>query len=253
MSDENPASKLGHPPKGHQWVPTEDGSLTLYSEQFDENCHSTAGARNETQTHYLEGCEVEQLLSLHQTVHVLEVGFATGLGWEMTKALAFEYPHSTLHFVSLELDEDLIQWVLPHAVKKVSKGVVWYELTEQNAKLTVIAGDARSSLPCWIQQFPERFHAIYQDAFSPKKNPTLWTVEWFTLLGQLALPGCIMSTYSSSVSIRKSMVEAGWGVRGGKNFGPKKSSTRAHWQKPSDDEIIELLKRSPTQSLKDQS
>lgn len=251
MSNQNPASKRGHTPKGHRWVTTEDGSQTLYSELFDENCHSTAGARNETQTHYIEGCEIERLLKANQNVSVLEVGFATGLGWEMTKSLAYQFPKSNLHFVSLELDEELIQWVLPKAEKKVSKGVVSYEVIDQNVKLTVIAGDARSSLPCWIQQYPEKFHAIYQDAFSPKKNPTLWTVEWFKFLGDVSIPGCIMSTYSSSVSIRKSMVEAHWGVRNGQNFGPKKSSTRAHWQMPSDDEIIQLLQRSPTLPLRD--
>lgn len=251
MSSDSDATNSRRPPPGHSLVPTSDGSFTLHSERFDENCHSTAGALEETRLHYLEGCQVERLLQEHAQVAVLEVGFATGLGWRLTQELAARYPKSRLTFVSLELDEELIQWAEAGLEKTLHKGVVTYRKQVANSTLTVLAGDARHTLPAWAMQFPTLFHAIYQDAFSPKKNPTLWTVEWFRELGSVAAVDCLMSTYSASVSIRKAMLEAGWGLSAGEKFGPKKTSTRARWQAPSDLEILQLLARSPTPALKD--
>ncbi len=104
------AINLRRPPPGHSWVQTEDGSFTLHSERFDENCHSTTGAQAETLLHYLQGCQIAETLQSGPEVRVLEVGFATGLGWRMTRDLAKDAPNSRLHFLSLELDESLISW-----------------------------------------------------------------------------------------------------------------------------------------------
>lgn len=251
MSADSHASKYGRLPRGHKLVPTEDGSFTLHSERFDENCHSTSGARAETQLHYLQGCQVKEHLAANPLTRVLEVGFATGMGWQMTRDLALTYPDSRLEFVSLELDEELIQWAEPGLEKHVSKGLVWFEKTDGNCTLKVLAGDARHTLPAYLMLHPTLFDVFFQDAFSPKKNPTLWTVEWFKLLGACAAREALMSTYSASVSIRKAMVEAGWGVFPGEKFGPKKTSTRARWRTPTDPSIVELLERSPTPALKD--
>lgn len=245
------AQKNRQPPPGHQWVETEDGSYTLHSERFDENCHSTSGAQAETQLHYLEGCCVAELLTQEHPLRLLEVGFATGLGWRMTRDLAHRTPQSSLDFVSLEIDESLATWAEPGLTRHEAQGLRWYEKTEDNARLRVLIGDARATLPLWSHRFPEKFHALYQDAFSPKRNPTLWSVEWFQLLGALAVPGARLSTYSASVSIRKALIEAGWGVTNGATFGPKRSSTRARWQESSSAEVLDQLRRSPTPALKD--
>ncbi len=236
-------------PPRHRLVLTEDGSASLHSERFDETCHSLAGAREETRLHYLKGCEVEELLISRQTVKILEVGFGTGLGWNESLALAEAYP-SRLEFVSLELDEDLVRWAAPEAQRHERQGQIWYRLDRGHHRLNVLVGDARTTMPAWTEA--PRFHAFYQDAFSPKKNPTLWTVEWFHLLGSLAEPGARLSTYSASVSVRKAMVEAGWGVTPGERFGQKRASTRAQWGAPSDAGILEQLARSPSVALRDQ-
>ena len=39
-------------------IETEDGSMTLYSHLYNEACHSTSGAINETHTHYINGCKI---------------------------------------------------------------------------------------------------------------------------------------------------------------------------------------------------
>ncbi len=237
-------------PPRHRLVMTEDGSTTLHSELFDESCHSTAGAREETRVHYLQGCHVEEWLTQNSIMHILEVGFGTGLGWQETHLFAQKITNAFLNFVSLELDEDLVKWALPEATRHQDGKRLWYQQDFPRAQLKVIIGDARITVPQWFEHL-EKFHAIYQDAFSPRKNPTLWTTEWFALLGQLSHPGARLATYSASISIRKALHAAGWGVYPGEAFARKKASTRAQWKCPSDPDLLIELAKHPTPALKD--
>src|SRR5690606_30836611 len=96
------------PPKGHQLVATDDGTYTLFSEAFQEACHSTAGAKNETILHYVEGCRVLEKSSIHNPLVILEVGFGLGVGLLITIE---KLPINTnCHFISVELDRNLLEW-----------------------------------------------------------------------------------------------------------------------------------------------
>jgi tRNA U34 5-methylaminomethyl-2-thiouridine-forming methyltransferase MnmC len=240
---------MKHQLSQHEWVTTEDGSLTLYSKQFGEACHSTSGAKSETILHYVKGCKVLERVSEIDQFMILEVGFGTGLGFELTKETLKE-TKTSWHFLSLELDQDLILWWLKDKQYQLIDGYI-FEVYEKNFTLTILSGDARISLPKYLKKHPTFFHAIYQDAFSPKKNPTLWTREWFRLLKEHSSKDVILSTYSSSSSIRKALVEEGWILSKGDKFGPKRSSTRARLLGRSDEDILLHLERSPVKALSD--
>jgi chorismate dehydratase len=237
-------------PAGHSLVPTEDGSFTLFSEAFGEACHSTTGAKTETILHYIEGCKVLEKIILYSPLTILEVGFGLGVGFLTT--LEKMPLNRRWHFISVELDKNLLDWFKENHPKL---NLVWKDnlLTTENDnfKLTVIQGDARVELPKFLTLHPETFHAIYQDAFSPKRNPILWTKEWFSLLKKNSHSEVILSTYSASASIRKSLHETGWGVQKGEKFGPKRTSTRAVLNRSTDPEILAHLERSPVTALTD--
>lgn len=233
------------PPAGHSLVTTDDGSETLFSERFNEACHSTAGARAETRFHYIEGTKLKDLLVRFDEINVLEIGFGTGIGWLETLAFMQDYPNKSLRFVSLELDENLIPWSVPEAQKIDSHT---YERKLNNCLLQVLIGDARES----VRELPQaHFHAIYQDAFSPKRNPTLWTHQWFTDLKRVATESCTLATYSASVSIRKSLLKAGWCVLEGPAFAQKRSSTRATLQGSMDEDFLARLNTHAITALDD--
>lgn len=243
-----------HAPKNHTLTQTEDGSFSLYSENFQEGCHSFSGARKETELHYLQGCKIQEGLSVKTELIVLEVGFGSGLGFEMTRELLKE-GHGRLRFISLEIDPELTRWSferlgLEASIEKLHSGMIWTAKAE-GYSLTVLVGNARTLLPLYLKQFSPRFDAIYQDAFSPKRNPVLWTKEWFSLLKEYSNSDAILSTYSASNSIRKSLVEAGWILQKGESFGPKRASTRAGLQGSSDLDIIEQMSRSPSTAIYD--
>lgn len=237
-------------PKGHSLVLTEDGSYTLFSENFQEACHSTSGAKAETCLHYIEGCQVLQQLERSETISILEVGFGLGVGFLTT--LEMIPPDKKFTFISMELDRNLLEWFVeghPEFPFEWQDNLLKAKMN--NFELIIIQGDARIEFPIFLKNHPLRFNAIYQDAFSPKRNPILWTKEWFELLKSCSEPDAILSTYSASTSIRKSLHEAGWGVQKGEKFGPKRTSTRAVLNKSTDPEILLQMERSPVVALTD--
>jgi tRNA U34 5-methylaminomethyl-2-thiouridine-forming methyltransferase MnmC len=248
------------PPVNHQWISTEDGSQTLFSEMFQEACHSTSGARSETWHHYIQGCQVKEKLVMLGKLNILEVGFGLGLGL-VTTLEALENLPGKLHYVSLEIDEALMEWFRQnHNTHPVLGKLRWQKIyglkvlgmDSENLQITILAGDARETLPGFLNSCPLQWDAIYQDAFSPRRNPTLWTRQWFSLLKQYAHPQVILSTYSASNSIRKSLLESGWQLQDGGQFGPKRSSTRATLLGETDRIILDKINRSPVLALTDE-
>jgi len=238
-------------------VPTEDGSSTLYNAYFDECCHSTSGAYQETLTHYFEGCQVANKSIIQQELNILEVGFGSGLGLKVTIEQArLNKLTKPINFISLELDRASCDWALTHTLidQRQLSDFLKYEQDQlvgqiDNINVVVLIGDARRELPHYMQQQHFQFDCIYQDAFSPKKNPQLWSIEWFAYLRSISRQDTVLSTYSSSVSIRKSLSLAGWTIYEGVRFGNKRSSTRATLLGETSQSILESMQRSPAQAL----
>ena len=251
MSNETKSNQDFTAPPGHTWVSTDDGSKTLFSEAFQEACHSTSGARAETVLHYLGGCKIKQKAQTQNSLTILEVGFGLGIGFELTREYLLE-DECQLNFVSVEIDQKLVEWYQqnhPELPWKWNNNVL--EAITSTFHLIILVGDARKTLPAFCEAQNFKWDAIYQDAFSPKRNPVLWTKEWFELLKKYSSSEVILSTYSSSVSIRKSLYETGWILHSGEKFGKKRTSTRATLRGMSDPEILKSLELSPTQSLTD--
>ncbi len=243
-------------PPHHTWVQTEDGSQTLFSEHFGEACHSTTGARSETILHYLKGCAIEEKSKSLEKLSILEVGFGLGIGlittWEHVR------PHpAQVHFLSLEIDRDLVQWFFEeNKTHPLFQNIEVKEKTIEGRlahfSFTILIGDARVELPHYVADQNIIWDAIYQDAFSPKRNPALWTRQWFELVKSHSSEDVILSTYSASSSIRKSLVEAGWKLYPGEKFGAKRTSTRAKLTGESDQDILLNLARSPVKAITDE-
>ncbi len=72
-------------------------------------------------------------------------------------------------------------------------------------------------------------HAILFDAFSPAKNPAMWTQPLFASVYRLLDPerACAMPTYSRSTMLRVSLLLAGFFVGAGHATGEKEETTIA--------------------------
>jgi queuine tRNA-ribosyltransferase len=72
-----------------------------------------------------------------------------------------------------------------------------------------------------------RADIVYWDPFSPRANPSLWTVAVFTTLRRAAGPRCTLLTYSASTATRVALLLAGWAVGVGDAIGDKAQTTAA--------------------------
>jgi tRNA U34 5-methylaminomethyl-2-thiouridine-forming methyltransferase MnmC len=189
-----------------------DGSYTLYSKTFDECYHSLKdGALKESlQKHILPAFSLVKKPRLR----ILDICF--GLGFN---TLATIYHIQTLpqiervEIFSPEFDAALLQRLADfpypselapfvHIIRRaVEKGV--YD--DGRVRLELFVGDARE----YVRGLRD-IDIVYQDPFSPKKNPALWTVEYFEDIHRLLKKDGALTTYSVATPVRLALDEAGF-------------------------------------------
>ncbi|WP_457606958.1 tRNA (5-methylaminomethyl-2-thiouridine)(34)-methyltransferase MnmD [Nitratifractor sp.] len=201
-------------------VETADGSLTLYSERFDECYHSTRdGALKESlRKHVLPAFS---LLGEREEVTILDICFGLGYNTLATlhHVLANDLP-IRVRILSPEFDEALVRSLkdfdyppefepLRPVIEAISEKL-HYE--DERFRIDVLIGDAREILDDLAAEWPSTlsFDIVYQDAFSPKKNPLLWTREYFAQIRRLASEDLILTTYSSATPVRMGLYENGF-------------------------------------------
>ncbi|MGW8168402.1 MAG: tRNA (5-methylaminomethyl-2-thiouridine)(34)-methyltransferase MnmD [Sulfurovaceae bacterium] len=197
-------------------VTTKDGSQTLYSSEFDECYHSTNdGALNETlQKHIIPAFT---LVSQKENLVILDICF--GLGYNTLATIYYCKLHkisTKIEIISPELDIALVRslkdFVYPEefdiikpVIEQLSQNL-HYE--DEQFKIEILIGDARATLP----NIKQKIDIIYQDAFSPQKNPLLWTREYFSMLRKVCNNDAIITTYSSATPVRMGMWESGFKI-----------------------------------------
>jgi chorismate dehydratase len=195
-------------------IKTKDSSVTLYSEKYSEHYHSTSGALEESLKKFIEPCNIKD------NFLILDIGF--GLGYNCLMALH----NSKVKIISLEKEivKEIQTIEVPDYLKKD------YEKIKQAAKtlkykdeIRIILGSAEST----IKKLNEKFDAVFLDPFSPKKNPELWTLEFFRDIYSLMKHNSILATYSCASLVRKNLKEAGFKVLDGPCIGRRSPSTIA--------------------------
>lgn len=103
----------------------------------------------------------------------------------------------------------------------------------QTVEWDVQLGDFPALLQAAVAKLPLRLfpppHAILFDAYSPARNPAMWTLPLFHDLFQMLAPDrpCAMPTYSRSTMLRVTLLLAGFYVGAGHATGEKEETTIA--------------------------
>jgi len=165
--------------------------------------------------------------------HVAELGFGTGLNalaaWAAWREAGVP---GDLRFTSFEAfplaPEDmrraLATWpeiaalaaMLPEGWRPGSGA-----LRLPRLRLTVIAGDARATVPDW----EGRVDAWFLDGFGPAKNPELWEPELMQAVARHTAPGGTFATYSAAGPVRRALAAAGFAVERVQGYGRKRHMT----------------------------
>jgi len=205
-------------------VTTEDGSLTMRHAGHGECFHSDFGAELEAQSLYVGASGLRDRLAEGGSVRVLDVGLGLGLNALATIEAWLGTPTAgDLVVTSLEIDEELVRGLASSdapwtqawtAERKMLARSIGSEIVHSNgstARWLTFLGDAAASNARWRAEAPrEGYDFVWQDAFSPANNPTLWSAAWFATLRTHAAPGAVLMTYSVAGAVRAALAASGW-------------------------------------------
>ena len=214
-------------------ITTNDGSQTIFVPEIEEHYHSVKGACTESQHIFINmGLKASKAIR----PSVLEIGFGTGLNAFLT-LIETEKAKRIVDYVGLELyplEWDMIQSldyqhltsdndlthegvspnnnpaILEEWFKRLHQ-VDWEIPTAISPYFTL--HKIRTDAPQWLNTIDNQtFDVVYFDAFSPEKQPEMWTQEVFNALyGAMNNEGILM-TYCAHGSIRRMLQGAGFTV-----------------------------------------
>ena len=202
---------------------TDDGSATLFVPELNEHYHSTKGARTESRHIFINmGLKASALSHLH----ILEIGFGTGLNAWLTFEEA-EKSKRNVHYTGLELYP--LTWETVEQLEYISADKSftidgkpqpatelfkrfhtspWEEETTITPYfiLRKIQADANE----WVRNTGYAPDIIYFDAFAPEKQPEMWSQELFNRLYVLLNNNGILTTYCAKGIVRRMLQTAGF-------------------------------------------
>lgn len=196
-------------------ITTADGSHSLYLSSLDETYHSRHGALQESQYVFIQQ-GLEKIVSDHPVIHVLEVGFGTGLNALLTASFA-HVNQREIHFHSLEtfpLDPSLMadygdeKTLGGHSVEVFKKlhDVSW----DKMEKVTEFFHLKKEEVSVQNAVLEQKYDIVYYDAFGPRAQPDMWTPEIFDKLYKCLVPGGMLVTYCAKGQVRRDMQSVGF-------------------------------------------
>ena len=196
-------------------VTTKDGSHTLYSAKLDEHYHSLFGAVTESMHIFIDaGLKAAG----RDNLNILEMGFGTGLNAFLT-LLEIQDTGKSVHYTGLEkfpLNTDILRSLNYSSLFPEKEGKLFYLLHDSPWNLSSVITDELTlkKIEIDICDFDnhDQYDLVYFDAFSPEKQPELWTTDIFLKVFRSMRSGSVLTTYSSKGQVRRNMAEAGFRV-----------------------------------------
>lgn len=212
---------------------TQDGSHSIFAEQYGVSYHSKYGAITES-LHVFIDAGLRFKAAVKSELRILEVGFGTGLNAFLTWAEA-EKRNLSVHYVGieayplpLEVAETLNyvgQITIPHGTTGFLKlhQCAWDRKVKLSSQFTLCKKHIR------LEAFQPKpiFDLIYFDAFAPQAQPELWTERIMSLMYKALCPDGCLVTYCAKGDFKRTLKSVGFEVE--RLAGPpgKREMTRA--------------------------
>ncbi len=213
-------------------IQTADGSKTIKIIGLDETYHSIHGALQEAIHVFIEAGLNE--LKSRASIRIFEMGFGTGLNAFLSALKASElnmkveyhgieaYPVSTdeldqLQYVGLVKEQDRTVYKKLHESK-------WGELVSisDSFQLKKIQSKLEET-----DLAADYFDIIYYDAFGPRAQEEMWSVELFQKMYDCLNKGGFLVTYCAKGQVKRNMKAVGFRVENLPGPPGKREMTRA--------------------------
>ena len=195
-------------------VITNDGSHSIFNPEVNETYHSKHGAIVEAEYVFIKN---GLLAENKKQFSILEVGFGTGLNALLTaqkaqqKKIAINYHGIELYTVPKEsyiqlnftelIGEEKSKLLQLHECEWEKEHVInnFFKLTKNEINLENYTSK-------------NKFDIIYFDAFSPEKQPELWTSEIFRNMYDLLKEDGFLVTYCAKGVVKRTMKAVGFEI-----------------------------------------
>jgi S-adenosyl-L-methionine-dependent methyltransferase len=227
----------------YELVQLKNGTWSVRSTAEGETFHPVVGPEAEAEALYVRGLRVADRMAAHQdgpwviwdvglgaAANILTVLRSLPANGRPVRVLSFDHTLEPLRFALehrtalryVEGHESLIEGLLSRGrvVRDAGPFPLDWEVLQADFP-TLLEGTGAMS---WPQP-----HVILFDAFSPARNPAMWTLPVFQRLRELAPAStpCAMATYSRATLLRVTLLLAGWHVGVGHATGEKEETTLA--------------------------
>jgi tRNA U34 5-methylaminomethyl-2-thiouridine-forming methyltransferase MnmC len=230
----------------YQLVRLNNGICSVRSLADDETFHPVVGPVAEAEALYVNQLRLRERLQNHSGEFVIwDVGLGAAAN-ALTVLRATRDLACHIRLVSFDHTLEPLEFALKHAADLGYFGGYENHLEKFLRENRVVFQDGKQSVnwEFYLGDFPQLIqkaesrkqkaeipapHAILFDAFSPAKNPAMWTLPLFTNLFQLLDPQrpCALPTYSRSTILRVTLLLAGFFVGVGHATGKKEETTIA--------------------------
>ena len=199
---------------------TEDGSHTLLNIELNEQYHSLHGAINESKHVFIES-GLCRFIPSKKRLSILEIGFGTGLNAYLTllkqQELNFKIKYTALELYPISLQEaaalnyPLLLNKVPDSLFEKLHACAWNQKMKE-----IIVGFEFEKIEndLLLQTFSKEFDLIYFDAFSPSKQPEMWSKNVFNKLFDCLKKGAALITYCAKGEVKRTLRTAGFDVIG---------------------------------------
>lgn len=209
---------------------TSDGSATLVHPKYGEPYHSvSAGALKECLEKFLYPSDILRRAEKLRQVYLLDIGF--GLGYNISVAVKeLREVNPKLEIFILSFEKELPAQVpdMPEAYRYYHR-LFWDHMPEfekEGISFKLLLGDARERIR-EVSRF--KAHAVFHHAFSPYRNPELWTLEFLREVKKLMHSEGVWVSYTSSLSVRSALKELGFKLASTQSVGRKRGGTKAYF------------------------
>ncbi|MBD1259228.1 tRNA (5-methylaminomethyl-2-thiouridine)(34)-methyltransferase MnmD [Maribacter polysiphoniae] len=199
-------------------ITTADGSRTIQIKDWDEQYHSKHGAIQEAYHVFIKhGLDLFQ--GKKESVHILEIGFGTGLNALIT---LLETSKSGLYTAYYGIEaypvspEELAQL---NYIPELKAHDFQEQFTQMHSspwekQVAITDNFSLCKKQCDFKEidFENCMDLIYFDAFGARVQPELWTEDVFELMFRALKVNGVLVTYAAKGSVRRAMQAVGFEV-----------------------------------------
>ncbi len=208
--------------------PTKDGSNTLRNPLLNDTYHSRDGAVAEA-LHVYVGAGLAHTLAQKHQIRLLEIGFGTGLNALMSLQYVQNQAENeinklstdfSVHYVGLEpapLDYALVRelgYIEKISAQRLETHFRMMHECENEAEIELSENFFFQKKQTQLAKFTTKklFDLVYFDAFAPRVQPELWTIDALAHLHQQMNTQGIMVTYCAKGQFKRDLRAIGFEV-----------------------------------------